>query len=94
MTLEHKTIIEIADAVADTVNGTTMMTEEAIEQVCNIKDIEIKSYDVLMMDSTFCARLDERVMCCATCGWWVESHEIGEDGESCTECTGENEEEE
>ena len=32
--------------------------------------------------------LDELVLCCETCGWWVESHEIDDSG-NCEDCAGE-----
>lgn len=44
----------------------------------------------LALNSTFCYELDARVMCCECCGWWVETHEIGEDGE-CLDCSPEEE---
>ena len=31
------------------------------------------------------AALDEQIMCCDTCGWWVEMCEISEDG-NCDDC--------
>lgn len=29
--------------------------------------------------------LDDLVMCCWSCGWWVESYEIDDDGD-CEDC--------
>ncbi len=101
MTLEHKTVMEIADAVADALLGTTDMIESAVDSVLEnpkFKSLEIPSYDVLMFNTAFTDRVDERVQCCTTCSWWVEVSEMGND-EQCNECadeygTNENSEEE
>jgi hypothetical protein len=53
-------------------------------------------YDVLSrqgreeLTQAECEELDEAVMCCDTCSWWVDSDEIDEDG-NCSDCTAHNE---
>lgn len=50
---------------------------------CN--SIETSDFGELMNDADFCAVLDDEIMCCTCCGWWVESGEISADGE-CSDC--------
>lgn len=40
------------------------------------------------------AEFDSLVFCCSACGWWCEAGEMQDDGESCSDCAPEGEEEE
>lgn len=50
---------------------------------CN--SLETSDFQELTDNAEFCAVLDDEVMCCEGCGWWVESGEIGETG-VCFDC--------
>ncbi len=39
-------------------------------------------------DPDLCVLLDEAVMLCETCGWWVETHEM-DDEQNCEQCQNE-----
>lgn len=41
--------------------------------------------DEVLDDADLCGHIDELVMCCDTCSWWVEPHEIDDDG-NCEDC--------
>lgn len=41
--------------------------------------------DFLDLPLEQCFLMDEIVMCCEACGWWVASEDIGENGD-CLEC--------
>lgn len=51
---------------------------------CEALDID----EGLFNDAVFCAKLDEKVLCCETCGWWHEPCDI-EDNGNCGECNDE-----
>lgn len=61
-----------AQEVADALLGTA----ESLEKYATQEERE---------DRAFLERLDELVTECTQCGWWVETHEIDDDG-VCAEC--------
>ncbi|RUQ67298.1 hypothetical protein ELZ19_06895 [Brucella abortus] len=50
-----------------------------------VSEIDETADDELMHREGLAEALDERVLCCHTCGWWCESHEIDDDG-NCEDC--------
>lgn len=44
-----------------------------------------RHYEEWQNDKTFCAVLDSEIALCNTCDWWVEAHEVDDDGD-CADC--------
>lgn len=63
-----------AEEVAENLQGTA-------------KDLNDESTEEERNNADFCARLDELVLECETCGWWCETGEICKDGH-CDDCHG------
>lgn len=63
-----------AEEVAENLQGTA-------------KNLEDESTEEERNNADFCARLDELVLECETCGWWCETGEICKDGH-CDDCHG------
>lgn len=72
MNAPAKTVFDRAQEAAANLLGT-----------CN--SLESEATEEELNDSEFCAALDSEVMQCGACGWWVESHEINDEG-NCAEC--------
>lgn len=66
-------MIKRAEEVADDLRGT------------GNKSLEDESTEEERNNADFCARLDELVVECETCGWWVETDEICKEGH-CDDC--------
>jgi hypothetical protein len=45
----------------------------------------IEGAEGLENDGDFCSGLDDTAMCCVTCSWWFEPHELN-DKQECGEC--------
>lgn len=56
-------------------------TCKSLDEVCREYGI---TEDDLSQDEL--ETLDDHTMCCDSCGWWVESNEIDDNGE-CQDCT-------
>ena len=70
--MSEPTAREMAIKTADRLRGTCEgMTEEENDMVYN-------------MDH-FAEELDDIVMCCETCGWWCDTHELDEH-QVCEDC--------
>lgn len=69
---------ELAERCADELNGTCKSVHELSEP----------EYVAGLDNMVFCARLDELVMECSVCNWWVEPSELAEDTDDviCLEC--------
>ena len=63
------------DTIVSRLVGTCMNLDDALEE---------QGIMILTMEET--EELDLEAMQCETCSWWVEAHDIDEDG-NCQECS-------
>lgn len=68
--------LEQVKVIAEELRGTCGTLDDKLEQ----HGIDFNCVPADMLDA-----LDEEVMCCDWCGWWVESSEIDDDC-TCKEC--------
>lgn len=76
------------EEVIDYLLGTCKSLDEGISEIYEDKD-----FTDLTLNQ--CTILDDNIMCCECCGWWVNSHEIDENNfcEDCQEAEKENNDE-
>lgn len=78
----YESLRDLADEVAADLVGTCQGLYDALGE----------DREHLQDDIEFCRLLDDRVMECSTCGWWVEANDgdFPLDGNEfvCTECLG------
>lgn len=81
---------EVANAMIEkSVVLANQMTERGYEVAAELlgscDDLSAHCTEVERDNPQFCAALDDDVMLCELCGWWVDSSEVDEDG-NCHEC--------
>ncbi len=76
----------------------TKITDEQVEQIINYLRGTCNSLCNVLesMNEDWCdddltqaqlEHIDEEIFCCTTCDWWYEISQQSEDGETCDECT-------
>lgn len=57
---------------------------DALMDTC--KSLSDVASDDEVNDRNFCSALDDIVMCCDQCSWWVDANEVNDD-QICKECS-------
>lgn len=70
--------------VAEALIGTSSDLDHVLQEV--FEDPNMTMEDV---PGDMLAALDDQTMLCGTCGWWVDTSEIDDDG-NCAQCAEEN----
>lgn len=65
------------------------VNEVAAALVGTTKGLEEEATQEERDSVAFCTALDEQCMHCSSCGWWVETEEMGE-GDECIDCEADN----
>ena len=69
-------------------NEVLIAIAQDLEGTCQMIDVVVERHGVDCDDLTteeFLA-LDEHIICCSCCGWWVDANEVG-DLDICSECS-------
>ncbi len=71
-----KPTLEEIPEIAEDLRGTCKTLDDVLEAM---------GYNIDDMSTDMLASLDDEVMLCDTCGWWIEACEM-EDGYECNDC--------
>lgn len=68
---------DVLNAIAQDLEGTCQMLDVVVQRH-GAKYSDLKTEDFLA--------LDDHVICCSCCGWWIDANEVGE-LDICEECS-------